>query len=182
MRRWIVMVAALAALPCHAAEDVLFDVQRSGARIDVRASALVSAPIAIVWSTLTDYERLPQFIPGMSSSVVAARQGNRLVVDQVGEARFLFFALPIDVRLEVTQSPPDWVASRAVRGNVRRMTGHYDLHADPARGTVLVRYYGDIEPDFDLPPLVGLAALRSTVEAQFNALLEEIERRAAAAR
>lgn len=174
------LVVAFLATPCAAAEDMSFEVQRFGERIDVRASAVVAAPLRLVWDTLTDYERLPRFIPGLSSSVVASRRGNRLLVDQVGEARFLVFSQPIEVRLEVTQSPPDWVATRAVRGNVRRMTGHYDLAADAARGTVLVRYHGDIEPDFDLPPLVGMAALRATVEAQFTAMIEEIERRAAA--
>jgi carbon monoxide dehydrogenase subunit G len=180
--RWVALMLAAAAGSCLAAEELTFEVQRFGARIDVRASAVVRASPAVVWSTLNDFERLPQFIPGVSSSVVQSRQGGRLIVDQVGEARFLFFTLPLEVRLEVTQSPPDWVASRSVRGNVRRMTGHYDIAADAARGTVLVRYYGDIEPGFDLPPLVGMAALRSTVEEQFNAMIAEIERRAAAAK
>jgi hypothetical protein len=178
MRQCVLLVVALLSPPCGAAEDVVFDVERSGARIDVRARGVVAAPVAVVWQTLTDYEGLPGFIPGLSSSVVASRQGNRLIVDQTGEARFLVFTLPIEVRLEVTQSPPDWVATRAVRGNLRRMTGQYDIYPDPGRGTVLIRYYGDIEPDFELAPLVGLAALRSTVEAQFSAMLEEIERRA----
>ena len=182
MRRWTLLLLCAVAGPGAAAEEVSFEVQRAGARIDVRASAVVKAPIAIVWATLTDFERLPQFIPGILSSVVQSRQGNRLVVDQAGEARFLFFTLPIEVRHEVTQGPPDWIASRAVRGNVRRMTGQYDLAPDAARGTVLVRYYGDIEPDFDLPPLVGMAALRGMVEEQFSAMINEIERRAGSAK
>jgi len=46
---------------------------------------------------------------------------------------------------------------------------------------VLLRYFGEIEPDFKLPPLIGVAALRSTVTEQFTAMVAEIERRAAGA-
>jgi hypothetical protein len=90
------------------------------------------------------------------------------------------FSFPIEVRLEITEGAPDWVASRAVSGNLRRMSGRYDIQPD-ARGRVLLRYTGVIEPDFELPPLIGTAALRSMVEQQFMAMVAEIERRAAAA-
>ena len=55
------------------------------------------------------------------------------------------------------------------------MTGRYEL-SDEGRQRVLLRYSGLIEPDFRLPPLLGVAALRSTVEEQFTAMVAEIER------
>ena len=84
------------------------------------------------------------------------------------------------MKLEVLESPPDWIASRGVGGNVRRMSGRYEIHPEPARGWIVLRYFGAIEPDFDLPPLIGVAALRGTIEEQFLAMVAEIERRAAA--
>jgi len=85
------------------------------------------------------------------------------------------------VRLEVTERPPQSISSRAVAGNVRHMSGRYEIQPDADRGTVLLRYVGEIEPDFELPPLIGVAALRSTATEQFTAMVAEIERRAAGA-
>jgi ribosome-associated toxin RatA of RatAB toxin-antitoxin module len=168
-------------LSAHAAEDVVVEADRHGERFDVRARAVVAAPPAVVWQVLTDYERLPQFIPGITKSLVRRRQGNRLLLDQTGEARFLLFTFPIEVQLDVVEWPPDWIASRAVGGNVRRMNGRYELRPSLERGTVLL-YYGEIELDFKLPPIVGSAALRGTVEQQFTAMVAEVERRAASSR
>jgi ribosome-associated toxin RatA of RatAB toxin-antitoxin module len=169
----------VAANGAFAAEELSVDAERRGDGVEVRAKAFIAAPQALVWRVLTDYARLPAFVPGIATSVVRERQGNRLRLDQKGEARFLIFSFPIDVQLEVVESPPDSVLSRAVAGNLRRMNGRYELKADPARGGVLLSYAGLIEPDFDLPPLVGTAALRHMAEEQFRAMVAEIERRAA---
>jgi ribosome-associated toxin RatA of RatAB toxin-antitoxin module len=171
-----------ASWPAVAAEDLLVEADRQGERVSVRARAVVAARAPLVWQVLTDYERLPAFIPGIKRSRVRVREAQRLLVEQAGEARFLLFTLPIEVRLEVVESPPHSVASRAVGGNLRRMDGRYELQPDEARGTVRLLYSGEIEPDFELPPLVGLYALRLMAEEQFTAMVAEIERRAAAAR
>jgi ribosome-associated toxin RatA of RatAB toxin-antitoxin module len=183
----VTLLAAAYAAPGSAADDLSIEAERRGDSVEIHARALVAAPPALVWEVLTDYERLPSFIPGLARSTVRERQGNRLVIEQTGEARFLVFSFPIDVRYEVIESPPDWISSRAVGGNLRRMNGRYDLQPRPARagaqaarGMMLLRYEGAIEPDFKLPPLIGLVALRSMVEQQFTAMVAEIERRAAA--
>jgi len=177
-----VAVALLAAHAACAADDLAVDAERRGERIEVHARATIAAGAALVWEVLTDYERLPRFIPGIAKSVVLLREGNRLILQQSGEARFLWFSAPIDVRLEVIESPPEWIASRAVAGNVRRMTGRYDIAPGAARDTVLLRYSGEMEPDFELPPIIGVVALRHRAEEQFTAMVAEIERRAANAK
>jgi carbon monoxide dehydrogenase subunit G len=174
-----VFAAAFVAMPGYAADDLVVEAERRGEAVEVRARATIAAPVPLVWRVLTDYEDLPRFIPGIAKSIVRQRDGNRLLVEHTGEARFLFFSFPIEVTLEVTESPVEWVTSRAVGGNVRRMNARYDLSADGASGTVVLRYYGLIEPDFALPPLIGVAAMRRTVEEQFTAMVGEIERRAA---
>ena len=174
----VAVLLAVQAAPGRAAEDLSVEAERRGERVEVRARALIAAPVAAVWEVLTDYEHLPRFIPGIAKSVVRSRDGARLLVEQSGEARFLFFSFPIEVRLEVTERPPQWISSRAIAGNVRRMSGRYEIQPGAGSGTVLLRYVGEIEPDFRLPPLIGVAALRSTVTEQFTAMVAEIERRA----
>jgi ribosome-associated toxin RatA of RatAB toxin-antitoxin module len=173
------LFTAAHAAAAHAAQDVEIEARRHGETVEIKAHAQVSAPAALAWQVLTDYERLPGFIPGIAKSVVRERQGNVVLVDQAGAARFLLFSFPIEVRYQVTEAPQQWVESRAVGGNLRRMNGRYDLEPGSEPLTVRLSYHGLIEPDFQLPPLVGVAALRSMAEEQFTAMVAEIERRAA---
>jgi ribosome-associated toxin RatA of RatAB toxin-antitoxin module len=170
----------LQAAVASGADDLWVDVDRNGASFDVRAVATVSAPISTVWQVLTDYDNLARFIPGLSRSAVQARSANRVVVEQKGEARFLVFSYPIEVRLEVIESPTDSITSRAIEGNLKRLRGRYELRS--AGGGIQLRYSGELEPDFALPPIIGTLAVRTMVEEQFGAMVAEIERRAAAAR
>jgi ribosome-associated toxin RatA of RatAB toxin-antitoxin module len=169
----------LAAAPCADAQPApVVQTERRGDGLEVRAQALIETTAQLVWQVISDYERLPEFIPGIHRSTVLERRGERLLLQQSGEARFLFFAVPIEVRLEVHEQPPDRITSRAVGGNLRRMNGRYEIHA-AAPGAVQLRYFGAIEPDFALPPIVGHVALRASVEEQFEAMVREIRRRAA---
>ena len=147
--------------------------------MEVRAQATLAATPRLVWDVLTDYEALPRFIPGLSKSVVRERSPGRVLLEQAGDARFLVFSFPIDVRLEVTENAPHWISSRAVAGNLHRMTGRYDVVPGTKGDGCTLLYRGLLEPDFPLPPIVGLAAMRSMVEEQFAAMVAEIERRAA---
>lgn len=168
-----------AACAAHGQTEFSVEAQRNGDAVEVRAHALLDASVALVWQVISDYERLPQFVPGIKRSVVVARNGNRVTVEQSGEARFAFLAFPIEVRLDVVEWPFEWIVSHAVSGNVKRMSGRYEIHPEAARGGVLLRYAGAIEPAFELPPILGVAALRWTIEQQFEAMVHEILRRAA---
>lgn len=162
------------------ADDLWVDIDRNGSTFAVRAEATVAAPTATVWQVLTDYDNLSRFIPGLSRSAVQARDGNRVVVEQKGEARFLVFSYPIEVRLEILESPTDAIVSRAIEGNLKRMQGRYELRK--SAGGIQLRYRGELEPDFGLPPIIGTLAVRAMVEEQFGAMVAEIERRAAPTR
>jgi carbon monoxide dehydrogenase subunit G len=178
----VMLVALLGAQAFGAsgAEDLGIDVERTGERFSVRAQATLAVPAELAWQVLTDYENLPRFIPGLTRSKVQQRGANRALLEQKGEARFLFFSFPIEVRVEVLESPHAWITSRAVGGNLKRMQGRYQLEPDGAG--VRLSYAGELEPDFDLPPLIGPFVLRTMVEEQFTAMVVEIERRGALAR
>lgn len=172
-----VMLFAAQASAAWGADDLAVDVERNGRSFAIRAAATLAAPVSLVWEVLTDYDNLSRFIPGMSQSTVQLRVANRVVVEQKGEARFLVFSYPIEVRLEVQEAPRDWIASRAVGGNLKRMNGRYDLLLQGAN--LRLSYSGVMEPDFELPPVIGTLAVRGMAEQQFAAMVAEIERRAA---
>jgi carbon monoxide dehydrogenase subunit G len=142
--------------------------------------ATVAAPISTVWQVLTDYDNLARFIPGLSRSAVQERSANRVGGRAEGRGAVPGVSYPIDVRLEVLESPTDSITSRAIEGNLKRMRGRYQLAQ--RGGGIELRYTGELEPAFGLPPIIGTLAVRTMVEEQFGAMVAEIERRAAAAR
>jgi ribosome-associated toxin RatA of RatAB toxin-antitoxin module len=157
------------------AAEVVVHASRQGDVLHVEASAEFEADVRKTWQVLTDYEHLPDFIPGMHLSRVVARDGDGLVVEQNGEARLLFFSYPIRVRLAVEEIPYTRINARAVAGNFRQMVGVYYLSAGGRH--VTLRYSGRMIPDFFVPPLIGTLVLRRNVERQFGALVDEIVRR-----
>lgn len=150
--------------------------------------AELAADRRTAWLTVTDYEHLPQFVPGIHGAQVLARfaggGSERLLVEQTGEFRFLWFVQPVRVWLDVTHEAPERVLARSVlpsgvgaeRSTLRHFEGSYLLTALDDSHTRLV-YEARIEPEQAIP-LVGTLAVRHTVEAQFRAMAAEIERRA----
>jgi ribosome-associated toxin RatA of RatAB toxin-antitoxin module len=176
----LVALLLLWAAGACAADEVSVVATRRGAAVEVRAHAQLEASFDTVWSTLTDYDHLAEFIPGLRSSRVVERRDGSLVVEQVGEARFLFFSYPIAVTLLATARPPAAIDVRVLRGNLRRLDGGYRLEPLGVR-TIVLRWVGLIEPD-SLPPLLGVLVMRATIEDQFSGMVREIERREAARR
>jgi carbon monoxide dehydrogenase subunit G len=152
-----------------------------GALITVTASVDLQVDARTVWETITDYDHLAEHIPDMRRSRVLQRDGDRLLVEQTGEIRFLLFHQAIEVRMEVVESPQRRVVARAVGGNVKEMEGRYAVEPLPA-GAVRLSYSGRLVPAFAVPPVLGTLVLRNVLAYQFRALAQEIVRRDALAR
>jgi ribosome-associated toxin RatA of RatAB toxin-antitoxin module len=175
-----VLTAALCALlvaASAAAAEVRVEAQREGDGVVVEARAELDVSRRIAWSVLTDYERYPQFVPDLRSSHVLERSSARVVVEQRGVAGLFFYRFPMEVRLAVVEEPYDVVRCQAIAGNFRELTGTYRLESAGAHLRFV--YSGKLVPDFPLPPLIGVPAVRASVERQFRGIVQEIERRAA---
>ena len=159
--------------PVHAA-DTSIHITRSGDVFHVEARAEFEGNIARTWKVLTDYGRSSEYIPDVTESRIVSRAGNRVEVEQKGEARVMFLSYPIDVRLSITEQPYERVISRAISGSFREMRNVYSL--EEGEGRVLLRYAGRLVPDFNVPPVVGTLVLKHHIEAMFRALVGEIER------
>jgi len=156
----------------------------------VHAEVDLEADRRTAWLTVTDYEHLPQFVPGIRSVQVLARiaggSTERLLLEQAGEFRFLWFTQPVRVWLDVTHEAPERVLARSVlpsgvspeRSTLRQFEGSYVLSAIDTSRTRLL-YQARFEPVRWMLPVLGTVAVRQTVGEQFRAMAAEIERRAA---
>ena len=112
----------------QAAEQVSIRASSRGSAVEIEARATLRAPYALIWQTLTDYDHLSDFIPGMLKSHVIDRRGNATIIEQSGNATILFFNYPIDVVIESL-----WSLGNGVYGNARgkpadqRATARRDL-------------------------------------------------------
>ncbi len=185
---------AVPPLPTGIALDVARESAREGDRFRVTARADMQADASVAWATLTDYERLPQFIPHLTRVRILARRprpsGEALTVDYEGSFRLLFLSYPTQVRLDVEHVPFTDVLARLSTppqpgGSLRQFEGRYTLtvvRGDRNAGArVRLDYNAAFELAQPLPPvlgsLFGVGAVRSMLREQFEALVAEIERR-----
>jgi len=179
--RWVAVAAAAAltlACEAHGAQDVGLDAQLRGHVLAVSAHATIRAPLPVIWHTLTDYDHLAEFIPGMKASRVLQRQGGSVTVEQTGEAKFLIFYYPIAVIVQSDERYPATIGVRLLSGNLRQLTGAYRIENVPGtHDQFVLRWEGIIEPDIALPLSIAAPGLRESLADQFDGMVEEIERR-----
>lgn len=174
----IASAAVSGALAARAADRVVVEAKKSGADVAVSASARVHAPYAVIWHTLTDYDHLAEFIPGMSLSHVLRRNGPLVIVEQSGNAGNMLLHYPIDVVVASEERPPTTITVKILRGNLRTYEGAYHLErAADDEDAFILSWTGTIRPDFELPAFVEEWALRQNILEQFESMITEIERR-----
>jgi len=161
----------------RAADDVSVEAARRGEALELVCRAMLEAPLDLVWQTLTDYDRLADFIPGMRRSRLVERRGAVAVVEQLGEAGFLFFTFPIEVTLASTERPPYALEVSMLKGNLKRLDGAYRIEPQGG-GRILLTWNGIVEA-LSMPPLLGELVMRLNIEDQFRGMVREIERREA---
>ena len=69
----------------------------------VTAGFAVDQPPHVVMSVLTDYERIPQFMPDMEVSKVIERTADGAVVEQQAVSRFLLFSKRVHLELVIRE-------------------------------------------------------------------------------
>jgi hypothetical protein len=167
---------------------IMVEVNRQGRRYEAEARVDVAADPATVWETITDYDGLHEFMPGIQSSRVLERSGaeggsEQLVVEQHGEFRFLLFKQLLTVRLEIAHEARRIAHARAVRFDLGLLKGRaldtfegrYELQQQGK--SVRLRYQALIVSRFPPPPGIGTAAVRQNLQAQLAAVAGEITRR-----
>ncbi len=160
-----------------AADGLVVAAEARGSAVSVDIRTTVTASHAVIWSTLTDYGHLSEFIPGMQSSKITERRGPTAIVEQRGEAGFLLFSYGIDVVVASTEYHPETIEIRVLKGNLKRLDGRYQVEHGEKEGTWTVRWVGLIEPSLSIPQFLSVRLIRGSLVDQFRGMIDEIERR-----
>jgi len=153
----------------------------------------LAADAETVWETITDYGALPRYMPGIRACRVIERKEiakdvEHLVVEQLGEFRFLLFAQPMTVLLNIEHQRLHVAEAKAVRFELGLLKGRaidvfegrYELMAAAGhRGAprVQLRYTALIGLRLPPPPSIGSMAVRQNLAAQLEAVAAEVARR-----
>lgn len=79
------------------------EVTEAGGVYSVTASFAVSEAPEAVMSVLTDYERIPHYVPDMEISRVVERTAAGMVVEQQAVSKFMMFSKRVHLLLEVRE-------------------------------------------------------------------------------
>ena len=148
---------------------------------DVSATGFVRVTPEQAWRVLTDYERLPEFVPDLVASKIVSRNAQEIIVEQLSEAGFLFVSQRIHMVIRIHEQPYSAIDVSLVSGDMKHYAAHWKLDAatmDGMDGT-RVTFTGEMEPDFFVPPLFGRSIVQANVKNMVQAVVAEIERRGA---
>lgn len=176
-------------------DELNIDVRRSGRRFEAEAVLELAADAQTVWDTITDYDALSSFMPGIHACHVIERRtltkaAEQLVVEQHGEFRFLLFAQAMTVRLNIEHRLLRVAEARAVsfdlglfnRRAIDVFEARYELTPQVERRSAprtQLRYTALIGLRIPPPPVVGSMAVRQNLSAQLEAVAREVARRSA---
>lgn len=146
---------------------------------EVHASALVRATPQQAWRVLTDYERLPEFVPDLVSAQVASRSGHEVVLEQQSTTGVLFLTQTIRMLVKIEEQPYSGIDVTLISGDMRHYSAHWTLDSfmlDGGEGTH-VRFSGQMEPEMYIPALIGSPIMLISIRKMVEAVAAEIERR-----
>jgi hypothetical protein len=140
----------------------------------VHARFEVPQPPATVVAVLTDYERIPVFMPNVTRSVVLERLPGRAVVEQEAVSRLMMFSRRVHLVLEITESADALRFRDRSAASFAMYEGAWRLCDENGRTEIV--YELTAKPAFDVPEFVLKRLLRRDSTAMIEALTREIAR------
>lgn len=171
--------AALAQAPRQDAPRLKVEVKRieidAQRMYEVSANAVVQAAPAAVWKTLTGYERMSEFVPDLSSCRVLSRNGNEVIIEQQGTARFLFMSHPIRLVVRAMETPMASIDIDLISGDMRHYESRWALTPMPETGGTRIVFSSRLMPGFYVPGMLGTTMIRGDIERMMGAVLARID-------
>lgn len=142
----------------------------------VTSSGTVAATPAVVWRILTDYNHFADYLPNLKSTRVVSRNGDRVIVEQLGTARFLFFSQAIRLVVQVQERSPDRLDISLIEGDMKVYRATWELSPLAGATGTRVVYNATIVPKFEVPGIVGTNVVRKDIAEMMAAVLLRLDR------
>ncbi|MEM7062222.1 MAG: SRPBCC family protein [Cyanobacteria bacterium P01_B01_bin.77] len=117
------------------------------------AAVAIPCPLEQVWKILTDYEKLSDFVPNLTSSRLLSRPDGGIRLEQIGAQCFLNFKFCARVILDMTEVFPQEIGFSMVEGDFKKFIGRWSLKPallDEQDATVL-SYELVVQPPLAMP-------------------------------
>jgi ribosome-associated toxin RatA of RatAB toxin-antitoxin module len=144
----------------------------------VNARFVVPEQPAVALAVLTDYERIPQFMPSVETSVVIERGNGRALIKQEAVSSLMMFKKRVHLLLEIVEGR-DTLQFRDRSGrSFARYEGKWEL-CKSTHGT-WISYVLTAQPAFDVPEFLLRRLLKRDAAQMIDGLRREIGARRAA--
>ena len=145
--------------------------EASGVYHVVARFAVAESP-DVVLGVLTDYERIPRFMPDLTTSIVRARDGCRVLIEQEAVAKMMMFSKRVHLLLEVHEQTNALRFVDRSGKSFNRYEGAWRIATDGARTTV--SYELTAQPAFSVPEFLLTRLLRRDAREMIARLRAEI--------
>lgn len=170
-----VSAAFLAAGPVRGAEPPSINVQQQGTHLLVSGEVSVAASPETAWSVLTDYQRVPEFVPGIRISRVIEAGADGKLIEQQGEMLANNMRMFYQGTLRVVEQPPRRIEVQFLSGTFANMRGQWVITGK--RAPVRLGYGLDYDTMTPYPSPVMVAMIQQQVALWVGSLAAEMERR-----
>ena len=175
MRIALALAITLAgAASLHAAPAGGVQVREENGTYVVTAQFEVAAGPAVVLRVLSDYERIPEFAPGVTRSIVKDRQGSHAVVEQEAVPRVLMFSKRLHLVLDIQEDTTSITFHDICGRSFSTYAGSWHVRSSETGSTVT--YTLSAKPSFGVPQFVLGRLLKKDSTEMIANLRREIER------
>ena len=152
------------------------DVADGGKVYQIAATGTVAATPAAVWRILSDYKHHADFVPDLKSARVLSRDGNQVIVEQLGAARFLVFTQRIRLVVRVQEQPPERIDISLIEGDMKVYRASWVVSPVAGAAGTRVVYSASIEPKFYVPEMIGESLIKKDIARMMTAVLARLDR------
>ena len=136
----------------------------------ISASVVIPRPIDHVWSILTDYERLADFIPSLSSSKLLKNSDGLIRLEQVGTQCFLKVKFCARVVLDMSENFPHEVGFTMKEGDFKMFQGAWQLSPTEDKQSTRLSYNLSVQPPRAMPVKLIEHHLKHNLTANLQAI------------
>jgi len=154
----------------------LLTVERNGGRIDVEATMLIAAPPALVFQALSDYDRFDELSTRYQQSrfLEPAADGTARIFTEV-EGCVWFFCRSVKRTARLELHPDERIVALVEPDGSDLSYGREEWVLTEMEGGTRVDYTHAMDPDFWVPPLIGVWAIRKSLENDALSAAQRIE-------